>query len=76
MEKFGHFNVPFYFDNEGDLFMKLSDTDVSQGWNCFDVSLNLARELSAAGFEAGVIWGSDRLRILGDTFQGFYNKAW
>ena len=73
-EKFGHINAPFYFDNEGDLFMKLADTDVSQGWDCFDVSVNLARELSAAGFEAGVVRGSDNLRIWGTHSRVFITK--
>lgn len=63
LEKYGHVNLPWGFDDNGILRILRAGTNVADGWDCFDASLDLAVELDRAGFVSGVILGQDKLKI-------------
>lgn len=63
VEKYGHVNLPWGFDENGVLRILRAGTNVADGWDCFDASLDLAVELDKAGFVSGVILGQDKLKI-------------
>lgn len=63
VEKYGHVNLPWGFDENGILRILRAGTNVTDGWDCFDASLDLAVELDRAGFVSGVILGQDKLKM-------------
>ncbi len=74
LNKYGHINLPFYTDAEGDIRMQTVGTSTIDGWDCFDSSVELAEALHKAGFSSGVALCRDELKLFGTHFFPYIEK--
>ncbi len=74
LNTYGHINLPFYTDEEGDIRMQMIDTSTVDGWDCFDSSVELAATLHKAGFSSGISLCRDKLSLFGTHFFPYIEK--
>lgn len=74
LNKYGHINLPFYTDEDGDIRIQAADTSTVDGWDCFDSSVELAAALHKAGFSSGIAPCRDELDLFGTHFFPYIEK--